>query len=173
MKKNLSTDILGTYGNVTVQIRNKKNYILKEKTVHNQVTDEGVANLLRVLCLNRTSYISAIGITCKPSGSLSEVTEDIKFTSFSSIRVVIGTQLYAEFKFYLSSDQLNGYDLISAKLYKRDGSGNEIVFAEVDTTDKIEDDTPVIEDIIPKTEDVSVLYIWRIGITSHFVQIIS
>ena len=30
-----------------------------------------------------------------------------------------------------------------------------------------------IKDIITKTEDISVLYIWRIGITSNFVQIIS
>lgn len=171
--ENITTDVIGSYGNVTVQLLNKRNSIVKEKTIHNKVTDEGIANLLRVLCLNRTSYITAIGINCKPSDSLSSDTEDIIFTAFSSIRMVIGTQPYAEFKFYLSSDQLNGYDLYGAKLYTRDGSGNQIVFAEVDTTDKTDEDVPVIKDIITKTEDISVLYIWRIGITSNFVQIIS
>lgn len=168
----VTSDALSIAGNVTVQVLSQ-NTVIQEITKHNSVTNEGIVNLLRVLTLNRTSYITGIGIVYHDPDDSQSLDKEVIYNEFSSVRVVNGTQPYAEFRFYLPSDQLNGKTLIGANLKTKDSSGAVIDFATVRITDTLEDGTtPVIASEISKTSSLSVLYIWRIGISSEFVQII-
>lgn len=162
-------DVMGAFGNVTIKEYNN-NVLVQEKTIHNNVTVEGITNILDCMCLNRSPVITGIRIMYIDSNGANFK----DFDTFSSRRVVQGNVPYLELKFYLSSDELNGTTLTGAKLLTQDGASNTIIFAEVDITSKFADTTDenVIETIY-KTVERSVIYIWRIGITSEFLKSIS
>ena len=165
-------DVMGIFGNVTLKIYNSHNVLRKEWTTHNNVTTEGITNLLDCMCLNRSPVITGIRIMHTDTSGINDTTE---FTEFTSRRVIQGNVPYLELKFYLPSDQLNGYTLTGAQLLTQDGASNTIVFAEVDTSSVFSPGMTekVLSGAIAKTSDKSVIYIWRIGITSEFLKSIS
>lgn len=174
----LNIDVANIGGNVTVQVYNR-NIQIKEFECHNHVTDEGIVNLLNCLARETTSYIKGISIL---TGSVTNP-EEHKFYSFTSTRVVYGNSPYAEFKFYLgttgaSIENINGKTIVGCRLLTSNSVGIELPFAEVTSADVIpgsEDDTGTPKKVftpIDKTTDISVVVIWRIGITSIFTNII-
>lgn len=176
---NLVTDVMAYTGNVTFQIF-RRNKIIKEFTNHNNVTDEGKIALLGSLVARRTPTIEAIRIVyVDPLNNSIDRYE--QFDAFSSRKVITGTEVYAEFKYYLSSDLMNGLTLKGAQLVCKDSVGNFVNFAEVTMNsvlsdkydelgnpEKVLDSTPIVKD-----EEISIMYIWRLGISSQFVQAIS
>lgn len=166
------TDVIGNYGNVCMTIKNN-GVVVNEKIYHNTITTDGIMNLLRVLCLDYTSFITKIGIVYSLNGNQYTQTYD----NFSSIRVVQptteGSSPYAEFRFYLSTADLVGTQLVGAKLYTKDNTNTDIIFSEVDTEDVISGTTTPVISSITKTNAISVLYTWNIGLTSAFVSSIN
>lgn len=175
----INVDVGNIGGNVTFQVYHNKLQI-SENEYHNRITDAGITNMLNCLVRNTSSYITGISIM---TGDVSDP-QDHKFYSFSSARLVQGDSPYAEFKFYLgtngpSIDDINGKNIIGARLLSNDSVNREIVFSEVTTASVIdgqyEDDgiTPKkVFTVIEKTSDIAVVVIWRIGITSIFTDII-
>ena len=161
-------DVMGAFGNVTIKEYNN-NVLVQDKTIHNNITLEGITNILDCMCLSRSPVITGIRIMYI-EGSEAKVKD---FTEFSSRKVRQGNVPYLELKFYLSSDELNGTTLTGAKLLTQDGASNTIIFAEVDITSKFADTTENVIETIHKTVEKSVIYIWRIGITSEFLKSIS
>lgn len=171
----ISNHNIGTYGNVDIQVKNaKNNRIISEYNIHNTVTSAGNINVLNALCLNHSCQITGLRIKYHATTDISNSTTLYKdFSEFSSIRIVpnSGTNdAYAEFKFYLSSESLNENTLVAASLLSRDSTNTLIEFAEVNTSSVIDSTTTSVITSITKTNDISVLYVWRIGLTSAFIN---
>lgn len=173
-------DVANIQGNVTIQIRNN-DVILNEFSIHNAVTEEGVLCLLNNLCNAYSNDIKGYKLTgtTESISSVHELTSDIQ-TDFVSRRIVTTDDgSYVEFKIFISSDQYNGCVLTGVKLYCKDSTNTDIIFATVEANDdKDQNDIYIIgsgghNEIITKTQDINVLYIWRIAITSLFLNSIN
>lgn len=164
-------------GNVTIQTI-KNNVIIDEQTIHNDITSDGIFNLLVALTRNATCYLTGMKIQYRVPDKSEDDFTDIKY--FSQSKVVNGATPYAEFKVYLGTsgadvDYLNGTQIKGARLMSYDNVGSEIIFANVDTSSTYDDsgvDTPVFT-AINKTSDIAVMIIWRIGLSSIFTRIIA
>lgn len=173
----VNVDVANIGGNVSFQIYNHRNCI-DSFDYHNSITNDGIISLLNNLVRNNTTYITGISII---TGSV-EDSEEFKFYTFSSARVVLGSTPYSEFRFYLPTggglvDSINGKNIIGAKLLSNDASGREIVFSQVTPSDVIpgkyeEDGSTPLKVLYPitKTGDLALMVIWRIGITSIFTD---
>ena len=177
---NLNRDVANAQGNVTMQV-SKNGVITQEFSIHNAVTEEGIMCILNNLCNAYSNDIKGYKLTgtTQEIGTIHELTEEIQ-TDFVS-RKIVTTEggSYVEFKIFIPSDAYNGSVLTGVKLYTKDSTNTDIVFATVEANvDKDQNDINIIgsgghNEIITKTQDVNVLYIWRIAITSIFLNAIN
>lgn len=180
MNFNMSKDVANAQGNVTIQI-SSNGVIIDEYSIHNAVTEEGIMCLLNNLCNAYSNDIKGYKLTgtTQEIGTVHELTTDIQ-TDFVSRKIVTTDGgSYVEFKIFIPSDAYNGCVLTGVKLYCKDSTNSDVIFATVEANvDKDQNDINIIgtnghNEIITKTQDVNVLYIWRIAITSLFLNAIN
>ena len=176
----MDRDVANIQGNVTIQVRSGE-VVISETSIHNNVTNEGINLMLQNICNAYTNEITGYkltGVTALIS-TVHDLTTDIQ-TNFVS-RKVVSTEggSYVEFKIFIPSDAYNGCTLTGVKLYCKDSTSTDIVFATVEANvDKDQNNIYIIgagghNEIIEKTVDINVLYIWRIAITSVFLNSIN